>query len=103
MKTYDVKHIAFHVLVALYFIWLPVFGVLLAFALTNTLDAESLSLSKIFLTWIFLNLLMGSALFAVIQLFQKKDLLAKIIRFSYMAMAVISVTITVIIVTNAKG
>jgi hypothetical protein len=107
MKNYDVRHIAYHVLVGLYFIWVPVFGVLLFLALHNTLAAdsvaltvESLSLSKIFLTWIFLNLLMGSALFAVIQLFQQKNLLNKIIRFSFYAIAVVSVTITLLIVGN---
>ncbi|TRW23295.1 hypothetical protein FMM05_13945 [Flavobacterium zepuense] len=101
MKNYDVKHIAFHVLVALYFIWLPVFAVLLCLALNDTLTTASLSLSKIFLTWIFLNLIMGSALFFVIQLFQKKNLLNKIIRFSFIAIAVVSVTITLVIVGNA--
>jgi len=101
MKTYDVKHIAFHVLVALYFIWLPVFAVLLCLAFNDTLNTASLSLSKIFLTWIFLNLIMGSALFFVIQLFQKKNLLNKIIRYSFVSMAVIAVAITAVIVGNA--
>jgi len=100
MKNYDIKHIAFHVLVALYFIWLPVFGVLLYLALNDTLNTANVSLSKIFLTWIFLNLIMGSALFFVIQLFQKKNLVNKIIRVSYITMTVVAITITTVIVLS---
>ena len=100
MKNYDIKHIAFHVLVALYFIWLPVFGVLLYLALNDTLNTANVSLSKIFLTWIFLNLIMGSALFFVIQLFQKKNLVNKIIRVSYITMTVLAITITTVIVLS---
>ncbi|MFL9843863.1 hypothetical protein [Flavobacterium rhizosphaerae] len=93
MKKYDFRHIAFHVLVALYFIWLLVFALLLAMFLSNTFGGGDIRLEKIFMTWIFVNIIMGSAVFIVIQLFKNNGLLNRVIRFTYIGTVVASVSI----------
>ena len=87
MKNYDVKHIAFHALVGLYFIWLPIFCILLWVSGNAAYTAINPQYSRIFLLWILLNYVMGSALFFVIRLFGYKNTISKIILYSYVAMA----------------
>ena len=97
MKTYDIKHIAYHVLVGLYFIWLPVFSILLGMALHTTFIAGNLPLARIFLVWIFLNLIMGSALFIVIRLFSYRSRTGRVVLFTFVAMAAICLATTLLI------
>jgi hypothetical protein len=99
MKNFDFKHIAFHVLTALYFIWLPVFGILLYMALNNTnvTGNGSSGVANLLLLWVFLNLITGTAVFTVIQLFKSKNLVARFIFYSYFVMVAACVT-TVFIV-----
>lgn len=92
MKRVDAKHIAYHVLVGLYFIWLPVVCVLLYMAINNTVAGVGISLSKIFFTWIVLNLITGTALYVVIQLFQNKSRTATVIRYSFALVTAISIS-----------
>jgi FtsH-binding integral membrane protein len=86
MKRFDLKHTAFHILVALYFIWAFVFAILLAMAISNAIGTRDLALSHVFLVWILTNLLMGSALFVVIRLFRNRTPLSNAILFSYIAL-----------------
>jgi hypothetical protein len=99
MRELDIKHVAYHVLVGLYFIWLPIFAVLLALTINSTLYMGNMELSKILLLWMFLNLVIGTSLFAVIRLFGKRQKLGKVIVYSYYVMAAASVT-TVLITLN---
>ena len=99
MRELDVKHVAYHVLVGLYFIWLPIFAILIALTINSTVYMGNMQLSKILLLWIFLNLVIGTSLFAVIQLFGRQQKLGNIIRYSYFVMAaaaVITVMVTII-------
>lgn len=98
MRRIDSKHIAFHVLVALYFIWIIVFSVLMGMALTNTYDkAPNPYLTNVFVQWIYLNLLMGSALYISIRLFRNRTLLDKIILGSFMLMIIAAVVVVMVI------
>jgi len=99
MRELDVKHVAYHVLVGLYFIWLPVFAILIALTINSTVYMGNMELSKILLLWIFLNLVIGTSLFAVIRLFGRNQKLGKVIVYSYYVMAAASVT-TVLITIN---
>lgn len=99
MKKFDSKHLAFHVLVALYFIWIIVFGVLMYMAIANAYGPANKNLTQLFTEWIFLNLIMGSVLFMVIRVFRNRTVLNKIILFSYILMALASI-ITVVIIGN---
>lgn len=99
MKNYDLKHIAFHVLVGLYFIWLVVFGVLLGIAINNILVSNNNDIARLLLVWISLNFIMGTSLFVVIQLFRNRTLLGRVILFSYGCMALAAV-LTVFFIIN---
>lgn len=87
MKNYDVKHIAYHVLIGLYFIWLPIFCVLLWASGGAAYGATNPQFNRIFLIWILLNYIMGSALFFVIRLFGYKNIINKVVLYSYVTMA----------------
>jgi len=98
MKKIDSRHLAFHVVVALYFIWITVFAILLGMALVNTYgSASNPALGMLFMEWIATNLIMGSALFIVIRLFRNRTLLDKIILYSHCFMAVAAVSVVLII------
>ena len=88
MRKFDSKHLVFHVLVALYFIWAAVFATLLGMALYNTYKLSDVQLTPLFNEWIFTNLIMGTALFIVIRLFRNRTLLDKVILYSFGSMAV---------------
>ena len=97
MKKIDRKHTAFHVLVGLYFIWVAVFGLLMLLALINFYGDNNIALTKLFIGYIVMNLITGSALFVVIKLFRQASVLSKVIFWSYVVMGVASV-ITVAII-----
>lgn len=99
MRELDVKHLAYHVLVGLYFIWLPVFIILIGLAINSSVYMGNMQLSKIILLWIFLNLVIGTSLYAVIRLFDWRRRLGRVITYSYYAMAVACIT-TIMIVLN---
>jgi len=99
MRNLDVKHLAYHVLVGLYFIWLPIFIILIALTINSVIYVHNIQLNKVLLLWIFLNLVIGTSLFAVMQLFGYHKKLGKVILYSYFAMAAACVT-TVIITIN---
>lgn len=90
-------HIAYHALVALYFIWFVVFAVLQIMALNNYYGGANPQLNKILLAWILLNLFMGTALLIVIQKFGRRLLLSRVVFYSYFFMAASSVTTVFII------
>jgi len=100
MKRYDVRHIAFHVLIGIYFVWFFVFAALIAMALMNVLGHGNPALSPVFMLWMFLNLVMGTALFIVIRLFRQETVLNRIVLYTYFLMAAATVT-TVLIVQAA--
>jgi len=91
MRQLDIKHVAYHILISLYFIWLPVFCILLGLAICATMYAANIQLGKVLLLWIFLNLVIGTSLFAVLQLFGLKRKINKILLYSYFTMAAASV------------
>ncbi len=98
MKNYDIKHIAYHVLVALFFIWIVVYATLIYLTLGNYYSGRNLQLSKIALSWIALNFFMGTALFIVIGQFRKQTVLSRAIRYGYFVMAAASVTTVLILI-----
>jgi len=91
------KHIAFHVLVGVYFMWLVVFGALITMAIINEFGQQNYELSRAFIVWIFFNLVMGTVLFIVIRLFRNSGLLNKLILYTYYFMAAATVTTVLII------
>lgn len=98
MKKIDSRHLAFHVVVALYFIWILVFGTLLGMALVNAFGTNANpAVGMLFMEWISTNLVMGSALFIVIRLFRNRTLLDKIVLYSYCLMAVVAVGVVIYI------
>jgi pheromone shutdown protein TraB len=97
MKRIDVKHIAYHVLVGVYFVWLLVFGALIAMALLHALGNGNRELSKILMMWMFFNLVMGTVLFIVIRLFRTNNILSRIILYTYCLMAIAAITSVLII------
>jgi hypothetical protein len=100
MKQIDAKHLAYHVLIALYFIWLPVFAVLLGMAVNSAVFHTDFSFGKILLLWISLNLVIGTSLYFVIRLFEKHGVLYKFVSYSYYFLALLSVTVVFLIVNR---
>jgi hypothetical protein len=100
MKNYDLKHIAFHVLVGLYFIWFCVFGVLLTTAGKNVFVSGSPNIANLLLVWISLNFIMGIPLFIVLQLYKNRSLLNRIIQYSFYGIASIAVCIVFLILNK---
>ncbi len=95
MKKVDYRHIAFHMLIALYFIWAFVFTALLAMAVINTYNLASPQLVSAFMVWIFFNLIMGTALLLVIRLFRNRKAVTKVIYYSYFLLAFASIAIII--------
>ncbi|AXG75165.1 hypothetical protein DVK85_13380 [Flavobacterium arcticum] len=91
MKKIDYKHIAFHTIVAFYFIWFIIFVILNSMALINAFGVINTILNNILTTLILLNFFMGVALFFVFKLFQNKSVLDKIIRYSFIIASVLSI------------
>lgn len=87
MKRFDIKHTAYHILVALYYIWAFVFAVLMAMAISSTIKPGNARLAGMFPGWILMNLVMGAALFVVIRMFRSKEVVNKAIRISFIALA----------------
>ncbi|WP_294822441.1 hypothetical protein [uncultured Flavobacterium sp.] len=101
MKRFDSRHIAFHILVALYFIWAFVFAALLAMAMSNAVEPRIAPLSEILPMWILMNLAMGSALFLVIRLFRSKEVIIKTVRLSYIVLASGSIAVMAFMAVKA--
>lgn len=93
----DKKHVAFHVLVAVYFIWALVFSALIGLAVANTYGMENPQMSIILGNWLLANLAMGSLLYIVIKMFRYKTTLLKAITVSYFVLATISIIAQVVI------
>jgi len=87
MKQFDSRHTAYHILVALYFIWAFVFAALLAMAISNTIGYLNASLAGMFPMWILMNLAMGSALFVVIRMFRSSELINRTVKVTFIALA----------------
>ncbi|MFL9836366.1 hypothetical protein ABS768_02580 [Flavobacterium sp. ST-75] len=92
MRKLDVKHAAFHVLVAVYFLWVIVIGVLVAMAMYNYINTVDAGLNQVFFKWIIYNFLTGTMLLAVIRMFRQNKNLKKVILYSYTFMLGVSVT-----------
>lgn len=101
MKRFDLKHTAFHILVALYFIWAFVFAVLLSLAISNTLNTYNPALTGLFPMWILMNLVMGSALFIVIRLFGTREVIGKAVRYSFIALSAAAICIMIFVGVKA--
>ncbi|MDV6167932.1 hypothetical protein R1T16_05815 [Flavobacterium sp. DG1-102-2] len=97
MRKIDNRHIVFHVLVALYFLWMAVFGSLLGMALFNAYGNADAVLASLFTNWIFTNFIMGLILFLVIRLFRNRTLLDKIILYTYFFMAISAIVVVLLI------
>lgn len=97
MKKIDYKHIAFHTIVAFYFIWFIVFTILNIMALINFFGAMNSMLNDMLMTLILLNFFMGAALFFVFKLFRNKSILDKIIKYSFGIMSALSITTVLVI------
>ena len=97
-RKIDKKHIAFHVLVAVYFIWALIFCTLIGTAIT-AYSTGKLELANILGNWLLANLAMGSLLYIVIKMFRYKTRLLKGITVSYFVLATLSIIAQVIIRT----
>jgi len=97
MRKIDSRHIVFHVLVALYFIWMVVFATLLGMAVFNAYGRADATLTVLFMEWISINLIMGTTLFVVIRLFRNRTLLDKIILYTYFFMAISAIVVVLLI------
>ncbi len=97
MKKIDYKHIAFHTIVAFYFIWFIVFTILNIIALINFFGAMDSILNDMLITLILLNFFMGAALFFVFKLFRNRSVLNKIIKYSFGIMSALSLTTILVI------
>ena len=91
MKQIDFRHIAYHVLVGIYFLWLVVFGILISMAMVNFFERGNHELDRVFTVWILFNLIMGSILFGVIRLFKNRGVLSQIISYTYYSIAAVSI------------
>ena len=98
MKKFDGRHFIFHVLVALYFIWVVVFAALISMAMANISGADSPLLDKAIMTWILVNFLTGSALYIVIKLFRYTTMLVRIITYSYIFLALAGIAAVAVII-----
>ena len=92
----DKKHIAFHVLVAVYFIWALIFCALLGMAIASYTTRQA-GVANVLGNWLLANLLMGSLLYLVIKMFRHKSGVLKAITISYFALATLSIIAQVII------
>lgn len=97
MGKLDYRHIAFHIILAFYFIWLIVFITLNIITLVNFFGATNTILSDMLITMIVLNLFMGTALFLVFKLFRNKSLLNKVVKYSFGLISVVSLTTVIMI------
>jgi len=101
MKKIDFKHAVFHVLVAVYFLWLIVYAVLTFMALSNVYDATNTALNDVFFLWLVLNLFMGTVLFIVIRLFGNKSVLNRVIFYTFIFMLGAGITTIFIVKSRA--
>lgn len=99
MKKIDVKHILFHILVALYAIWVVVYGILLSMTFANAITHGANPLSRVLAMWLLLNLVMGTALFIVIRLFRRASPINKFVLYTYFIMA--GATIAALLTVNS--
>lgn len=83
MNKVDSKHIAFHVLAALYFIWLPLFTALVSLLFYNIYNAYDCTVIYALLPTLFTNLIMGALLMFVLRLFKSHPKLTSFVRISY--------------------
>ncbi|OYQ32086.1 hypothetical protein CHU92_14510 [Flavobacterium cyanobacteriorum] len=97
MKNLDTRHIIFHILIALYMLWLVVYGILLYITLHNASGNGNPSLNRALMLWVFFNLLMGSILFIVIRLYRNKTVLNRLVLYSYCFMGAATVVILTVI------
>ncbi|QYJ68293.1 hypothetical protein [Flavobacterium litorale] len=97
MGRLDYKHIAFHIIVAFYFIWLLVFIALVVLTLVNFFSIMDTTLNNMLTTMIVLNLFMGTALYLVFKLFRNKSVLNKVVKYSFGFISVVSLTAVAII------
>ncbi len=93
MKNYDLRHIVFHILIALYTIWALVYTSLLVMILLNAFGSGSIKLGKALLTWAGLNFITGSLLYIVIRLFRNKTLLSKLVLYTYCILGIAGIIV----------
>ena len=98
MKNYDLRHVAYHVLVGLYFMWLVVFGILLSMALNHTFAEGHTQLSKVYPVWICLNFIMGTSVFIVLRLFRNRTFLSKVINYSFYMVIIAAIATVALII-----
>lgn len=101
MKKFDIRHIVFHTLIAVYCLWLAVYGTLITFALINAFGIADRELSKVFMVWIGLNLVMGSILFIVIRLYKTYTVASRLVLYTYCTMAVATLATVLLIYGKA--
>ncbi|MCR5862947.1 hypothetical protein LRS05_12735 [Flavobacterium sp. J372] len=96
MNKIDTKHIAFHVLAALYFIWLPLFTILLSLLFYYIYEDYNTIIITTVLPTLFINLIMGALLMFVLRLFKSHLKLIFFVRISYyiaLCFSIISVVV----------
>ena len=94
-KKVDRRHIAFHILVAVYFIWAVIFSALIGMTIANFFSKVSAGIVPILETWLLLNFVMGSVLFMVIKLFRQKVVIMKAVRWSYFSLAIAATAVVI--------
>lgn len=95
MKEIDAKHLAYHTLLGLYFLWLAIFSTLLLLYVNSLVTTGTGQICRLLLLWILLNVVIGTSLFMVIRLFNNKGWLFKFVIITYItAIAVCVAAIT---------
>ncbi len=96
----DKRHIAFHVLTALYFIWLLLYISLVVITLLNVFGSADASLAAVLEIWLMLNFIMGAMLFIVISFYKNRSPLFTFIMYSFGS---ITVTAILTLILNKTG
>lgn len=91
MKNSNAKYIIFHVLTALYFIWLPVLITLIAIGFYSKFKAEDTSFLTHIIPALFINLIMGALLTFTLRLLSNNQKIVRFVKTSYYIVLVISV------------
>lgn len=95
MKKYDTRHIIFHVLLALYFIWLPLLIVLIIllayyqFSIYDTTPVNAL------LPILFINLIFGSLLMFLLRILSINKKAITFVRITFYVILVFSLIVVI--------
>lgn len=89
-KKIDYKHITYHIIIALYFLWLIIFITLLTITLVNIFNVLDSKVASTLTSLIIFNVLMGAALYLVFRLYNTTSRIARIINYTFITVMIIT-------------